>query len=206
MIQNEFLTEKPSILFDKFLNDYGNIFDIDNDEAKRMLRDDSLFQRLTFDWYEKLDQNNLDDAFKVYDDDYYFVDIFNCYRTYSRNYIKRLLKPTMANGESVYDLLKNSTGVLMLFTPEDIQIDDIVKDIQEIDVIKNMHHVHVWQLNENEIHLEAHIDFTEDITLSKFNKILYQIEKKLYHIYRINHINIQPEYGKCDKKTVIVQD
>jgi len=105
-----------------------------------------------------------------------------------------------------WNLLKNSTGVLMLFTPEDIQIDDIVKDIQEIDVIKNMHHVHVWQLNENEIHLEAHIDFTEDITLSKFNKILYQIEKKLYHINRINHINIQPEYGKCDKKTVIVQD
>ncbi len=66
-----------------------------------------------------------------------------------------------------WDLLKNSTRVLMLFTPEDIQIDDIVKDIQEIDVIKNVHHVHVWQLNENEIHLEAHIDFTEDITLSK---------------------------------------
>ena len=105
-----------------------------------------------------------------------------------------------------WDLLKNSTRVLMLFTPEDIQIDDIVKGIQEIDVIKNVHHVHVWQLNENEIHLEAHIDFTEDISLSKFNKILYQIEKKLYHTYRINHINIQPEYGKCDKKTVIVQD
>ena len=86
MIQNEFLTEKPSILFDKFLNDYGNIFDIDNDKAKTMLRDDSLFQRLTSEWYENLDQNNLDDAFKVYDDEYYFVDIFNCYRTYSRNF------------------------------------------------------------------------------------------------------------------------
>ncbi len=72
MIQNEFLTEKPTILFDKFLNDYGNIFDIDHNEAKRMLRDDSLFQKLTSDWYEKLDQNNLNDAFKVYDDDYYF--------------------------------------------------------------------------------------------------------------------------------------
>ena len=110
MIQNEFLTEKPLILFDKFLNDYGNIFDIDNNEAKRMLRDDSLFRRLTSEWYENLDQNNLDDAFKVYNDDYYFVDIFNCYRTYSRSYIKRLLKPSMANGESVYDLLKTSAS------------------------------------------------------------------------------------------------
>ena len=116
MIQNEFLAEKPLILFDKFLNDYGSIFDIDHNEAKRMLRDDSLFQRLTSEWYENLDQNNLDDAFKVYNDDYYFVDIFNCYRTYSRSYIKRLLKPSMANGESVYDLLKTSASFVDIAT------------------------------------------------------------------------------------------
>jgi cobalt-zinc-cadmium efflux system protein len=105
-----------------------------------------------------------------------------------------------------WDLLKNSTKVLMLFTPEDIPIDDIVKDIQGIDKIKNVHHVHVWQLNEDEIHFEAHLDFTEDITLSRFDKILHQIEEKLYNTYNINHVNIQPEYGKCDSKYIIVQD
>ena len=105
-----------------------------------------------------------------------------------------------------WDLLKNSTKVLMLFTPEDIPVDDIVKDIQSINKIKNVHHVHVWQLNEDETHLEAHIDFTEDISLSKFDTILQQIEEKLYHNYNINHVNIQPEYGKCDSKSVIVQD
>jgi len=105
-----------------------------------------------------------------------------------------------------WDLLKNSTKVLMLFTPEDIPVDDIVKDIQSINKVKNVHHVHVWQLNEDETHLEAHIDFTEDISLSKFDTILQQIEEKLYHNYNINHVNIQPEYGKCDSKSVIVQD
>ena len=105
-----------------------------------------------------------------------------------------------------WDLLKNSTKVLMLFTPEDIPVDDIVKDIQSINKIKNVHHVHVWQLNEDETHLEAHIDFTEDISLSKFDTILQQIEEKLYHNYNINHVNIQPEYGKCDSKSVIVQE
>ena len=105
-----------------------------------------------------------------------------------------------------WDLLKNSTKILMLFTPEDIPVDDIVKDIQSINKIKNVHHVHVWQLNEDETHLEAHIDFTEDISLSKFDTILQQIEEKLYHNYNINHVNIQPEYGKCDSKSIIVQD
>lgn len=105
-----------------------------------------------------------------------------------------------------WNLLKSSFKVLMLFTPEDTSVDAIVKDIQTIDSIKNVHHVHIWQLNEDEIHLEAHIDFKKDITLSEFDKILNQIEHLVFNKYDINHINIQPEFGKCDAKDVIVQD
>lgn len=105
-----------------------------------------------------------------------------------------------------WDLLKNSTKVLLLFTPKDILVTNIVKDIQDIDLVKNVHHVHVWQLNENEIHLEAHIDFTEDIPLSQFDVILKKIEELVYYKYHINHINIQPEFGKCTTKDIIVQD
>ena len=105
-----------------------------------------------------------------------------------------------------YDLLKDSFKVLMLFTPESIQIEEIVADIQSIEGIKNVHHVHIWQLNEEEIHLEAHIDFTEDIPLSKFDVILHEIEDLVHENYDINHVNIQPEFGKCDVKDVIVQD
>ncbi|NND25761.1 MAG: cation transporter [Flavobacteriaceae bacterium] len=105
-----------------------------------------------------------------------------------------------------YDLLKESYKVLMLFTPEEIQIKAIVEEIQSIPIIKNVHHVHVWQLNEQETHLEAHIDFEKDITLSEFDTILQKVEKLLFDKFQINHINIQPEYGKCGAKDVIVQD
>lgn len=105
-----------------------------------------------------------------------------------------------------YHLLKESTKVLMLFTPKSIMVKEIVSSILKIDSIKNVHHVHIWQLNEEEIHLEAHIDFKKDIKLSEFDIILEQIEEKVYHDYGINHVNIQPEYGKCDSKNVIVQD
>ena len=105
-----------------------------------------------------------------------------------------------------WDLLKNSFKVLMLFTPDSTSVKSIVEDIQTIDAVKNVHHVHIWQLNEEEIHLEAHIDFKKDITLSQFDVILNSIEELIYHKYDINHINIQPEYGKCDAKDIIVQD
>ncbi len=105
-----------------------------------------------------------------------------------------------------FDLLKSSTKVLMLFTPDDIPISQIVAEINAFDSIKNVHHVHVWQLNEEEIHLEAHIDFNNDITLSQFDVILHKIEDLVFNKYDINHVNIQPEFGKDDVKDVIVQD
>jgi len=105
-----------------------------------------------------------------------------------------------------YDLLKTSTKVLMLFTPEDIPIDKIVSEINSLEGIKNTHHIHVWQLNEEEVHFEAHIDFKKDIQLSEFDDILHEIEEILFHKFEINHVNIQPEFGKCDDKDVIVQD
>lgn len=105
-----------------------------------------------------------------------------------------------------YDLLKESTRVLMLFTPSTIHVQQIVETINKIDPIKNVHHVHIWQLNEDEVHLEAHIDFLKDIKLSEFDVILDKIEDEVYHNFGINHVNIQPEFGKCDAKQIIVQD
>lgn len=105
-----------------------------------------------------------------------------------------------------FDLLKASTKVLMLFTPDTIPIDDIVKAINALKGIKNVHHIHVWQLNEEETHFEAHVDFQNNITLTEFDVILTQIEDLLLHNFNINHVNIQPEFEKDDAKDVIVQD
>ncbi|WP_437396094.1 cation diffusion facilitator family transporter [Flagellimonas lutimaris] len=105
-----------------------------------------------------------------------------------------------------YDLLKESTKVLMLFTPKSVVIQEIVDSICTIDQVKNVHHVHIWQLNEEEMHMEAHVDFKDDIKLSQFDEILEEIEEHVYHEHGINHVNIQPEFDKCDSKSVIVQD
>ncbi|WP_318311004.1 cation diffusion facilitator family transporter [Flagellimonas crocea] len=105
-----------------------------------------------------------------------------------------------------YDLLKESTKVLMLFTPKSVVIQDIVESICTIDQVKNVHHVHIWQLNEDEVHMEAHVDFKQDIKISEFDSILEEIEEHVYHKHGINHVNIQPEFDKCDSKSVIVQD
>lgn len=105
-----------------------------------------------------------------------------------------------------YDLIKNSTKMLMLFTPDTIDIKEIVREVHKIPGVGKLHHIHVWHLNEEELHLEAHLDCAEDIKMSDFNELLHQIELCLFEKFGINHINIQPEYKKEDPKNFIVQD
>jgi cobalt-zinc-cadmium efflux system protein len=105
-----------------------------------------------------------------------------------------------------WDLLKKSYRVLMLFTPNDIDVKTIVEHMHNIEGVSKFHHVHVWQLNEDEVHLEAHLQFAGDISLSEFDKILVEIEQSLKEKFNINHVTIQPEFNKVDPKDIIVQD
>ncbi|WP_066223021.1 cation diffusion facilitator family transporter [Formosa haliotis] len=105
-----------------------------------------------------------------------------------------------------YDLLKTSTKMIMLFTPSHINVRDVVRAVHNIPKVNKLHHVHIWNLNDDELHLEAHLDFKENITLTQFNDILFQIETVLHDKFNINHVNIQPEFNKEDPKETIVQD
>lgn len=105
-----------------------------------------------------------------------------------------------------FDLLKKATFMLMLFTPEELDIEEIIDEVHKISGCAHLHHIHVWHLNEEELHLEAHLDCSEDITLSQFNILLHKIEDVLFHKFGINHVNIQPEFKKEDPKDFIVQD
>jgi cobalt-zinc-cadmium efflux system protein len=106
-----------------------------------------------------------------------------------------------------YDLIKTSTKMLMLFTPDHIDIKDIVREVHKIQGVGKLHHIHVWHLNDDELHLEAHLDCSEDIKMSDFNVLLDEIEAVLFNEFQINHINIQPEFKKEeDSKDFIVQD
>ncbi|WP_395073763.1 cation diffusion facilitator family transporter [Flavobacterium sp.] len=105
-----------------------------------------------------------------------------------------------------YDLLKKSTKMLMLFTPADIDINELVGEVHKISGVRKLHHIHVWYLNDHELHLEAHLDCSLDIKMSEFNILLEKIEVVLLEKFNINHINIQPEFQKEDSKDFIVQD
>ncbi|MGO3706468.1 MAG: cation diffusion facilitator family transporter [Mesonia hippocampi] len=105
-----------------------------------------------------------------------------------------------------YKLLKSSFKILMLYTPTDIDVKKVVAKVCEIPAVKNIHHIHIWSLNEDEIHLEAHLDLHENISVTSFDVVLQKIEKLVNKEFNINHVTIQPEHNKPDSKAIIIQD
>ena len=71
-----------------------------------------------------------------------------------------------------WGIFRASFRIIMQFTPNDIDVKKIVSEIEEIAGVKNIHHVHVWQINEHDMMFEAHVDISEDIKVSTFEEIL----------------------------------
>lgn len=105
---------------------------------------------------------------------------------------------------SSYQLLTDSLKILMQFTPKDVNVEGISKEITALNEVKNVHHVHFWQLSDKDIFFEAHIDLMDDIQITKFQDVLSEIEIILRKS-KITHFNIQPEYNRDDNKNLIIQ-
>ena len=102
-----------------------------------------------------------------------------------------------------YDIIKQTLKILMQAVPEHINILEIQNAIEELPEVSNIHHVHVWQVTENEVHFEGHIDVSEDLNISRIADLNRKIERLLADRFGIEHVTIQVEFGSCADKKII---
>ena len=88
-------------------------------------------------------------------------------------------------------IVKKAVDILMQGIPEGIRVTEIIEELEGLDKVLNVHHVHIWCIDENNINFEAHVK-TADMLLSQTNTIYYEIEKVLKK-HGINHITIRFE-------------
>ena len=100
------------------------------------------------------------------------------------------------------DIVKIAINVLMMGTPEHVDIEIIQKEVEKIPGVKNIHHVHIWRLNEQMIHFEAHVD-VEDMLLSQTTALSNRIEEELIYHHGIHHVTLQFEADKCVCKELV---
>ncbi len=103
---------------------------------------------------------------------------------------------------SSWEIFYSSVRIFMQFTPSQINIEEIAVEVAKIEGVKNIHHVHVWKLDDREMMFEAHLDLEADMLISSFEFILQKVGATL-HQYDIHHYNIQPEWVRDDEKALI---
>ncbi len=106
---------------------------------------------------------------------------------------------------SSFSLLTETLKVLMQFTPDGISIKEIEEKVLKVEGIHDLHHVHIWQLNDHQIHFEGHIGFDHDLALSSVQPVFNTLRKMLHDDYSIEHVTLQPEYKACDEPALIAE-
>jgi len=102
-----------------------------------------------------------------------------------------------------FTLIKEAIEVLMQFAPKSVDINNILKAVKEISDVENIHHIHIWRLNDKNIFFEAHIDLKDNLLLADVTKRLEEVETLLKEQFNFTHITLQPEYRRCDDKGLI---
>ena len=105
--------------------------------------------------------------------------------------------------KETYGVLRETIDILMAASPRGIEIHDIQEEIEKLDEVANIHHIHVWSLTETEIHFECHVDLCENLTVQESDGVRRKIEELLYDKFGITHVTIQMEYDACDEKKSI---
>ncbi|HBH48488.1 MAG TPA: cation transporter [Bacteroidales bacterium] len=105
--------------------------------------------------------------------------------------------------KETYSILRQSVDILMQATPKNVDLETIQQSLENIQGIDNIHHLHIWNLNDSQVHFECHADVADDIRISETEILQQQIESILHEKFEINHVTIQFEYNCCSGKELI---
>lgn len=96
-----------------------------------------------------------------------------------------------------YEIVSDTLQILMEGTPRGMRLEELYMSIKSLPGIRDLHHVHVWQLGERQINFEGHIDLEKDIPISESEKLRREVEAVLQDKFGIQHVMIQMEYEGC---------
>ena len=84
--------------------------------------------------------------------------------------------------------------LLMDGTPAGIEIKDVIGAMQSVEGVANVHHVHIWQLDEQRNALEAHVVLEN---CEAMNDVKLQIKQLLLEKFQIAHTTLEIENYPC---------
>lgn len=90
-------------------------------------------------------------------------------------------------------MLRKTSSILMEGVPADFQVDNLKRDIETIEDVLDMHHIHVWELDEHRRALEAHIVIALETPMPKMETIKAEVRQRLHDRFDIEHSTLEME-------------
>lgn len=97
---------------------------------------------------------------------------------------------------SAIRVVKESVRILLEFTPEDIDFDELVEAIEAIEGVEGVHNVHIWTLCSHINVFDAHI-YTTEPDMSRIEEMKRCIKGRLER-YNIKHSTLEFECEECE--------
>jgi cobalt-zinc-cadmium efflux system protein len=97
---------------------------------------------------------------------------------------------------SSLEILKDSMRIFMQGAPSHIDIDEVKKVILSNEEIEEVHGLHIWSVNSNEIFLSCHICLKENYKDTDTDSIIHIINHSLSQEFHIEHTALQIETTK----------
>ncbi|MFO7655898.1 MAG: cation diffusion facilitator family transporter [Bacteroidales bacterium] len=105
--------------------------------------------------------------------------------------------------KETFSVIRQAVDILMQAKPRRLDLDKVKKELEKLPEVDNIHHVHAWNLTDNDIHFECHLDLKDDLRISQTDKIKDVIYEILLNKFNITHVTIQYEFNCCDNKEMI---
>ena len=86
--------------------------------------------------------------------------------------------------------------MLMLGTPGDIDVGDVVAALRAMGSVEDVHHVHVWAIDESSNALEAHL-VVADVRASEVEGIKREVKALLSERFAIGHATLELELASA---------
>ena len=101
-----------------------------------------------------------------------------------------------------FSLMPRTVKLLMGAVPEDVEFDEIARALNEAEGVADVHHVHVWSIEEHKRALEAHLVPSQH-SLVVFEDVKRSVRLMLSERFSIEHATLEPCLGKeCDPGAV----
>jgi len=97
-----------------------------------------------------------------------------------------------------YHMLRKTINILMESTPAGLEIPNIQSAMAGINGVLDIHHLHVWRLDEQNILLESHVVIDEN-DISNMEAIKGSLKELLGSKFNIHHSMLEFEFEPCEE-------